>query len=84
MMRHNVVEEAVLEQWGLRVITEQDCPPEDALETFLGKLSNAVQEKQAEDALRLASSLPCANVGRSWGAKKTHGSSPTRLSFATS
>ncbi|WP_230529896.1 SIR2 family NAD-dependent protein deacylase [Microvirga roseola] len=46
MLRHNPVEEAVLEQWGLRVLTEKDCPPDQALEVFLTKLSEAVGKKK--------------------------------------
>jgi hypothetical protein len=45
MLQPNPIEEAVLEQWGLRVLTERDCPPEEALETFLAKLSDAVEER---------------------------------------
>ena len=45
MLRPNPVDEAVLEQWGLTVLTEPDCRPEDALETFLGKLAERVGEK---------------------------------------
>jgi hypothetical protein len=44
MLRPNPVEEAVLEQWGLRVLTERDCAPEEALETFLAKLGEAVSQ----------------------------------------
>jgi hypothetical protein len=44
MLRPNPVEEAVLAQWGLRVLTERECPPEEALETFLAKLCEAVEE----------------------------------------
>jgi SIR2-like domain len=43
MLRQNPVEEAVLEQWGLRVLTERDCPPGEALETFLAKLCEAIE-----------------------------------------
>ncbi|EIM26957.1 SIR2 family NAD-dependent protein deacylase [Microvirga lotononidis] len=43
MLRSNPVEQAVLEQWGLQVLTEKDCPSEQALETFLAKLSKAVE-----------------------------------------
>lgn len=42
MLRPNPVEQAVLEQWGLRVLMEKDCPPDQALETFLAKLCEAV------------------------------------------
>nr|WP_245416165.1 SIR2 family protein [Microvirga sp. 17 mud 1-3] len=42
MLRPNPIEEAVLQQWGLRVLTEPDCAPENALETFLTKLSRNV------------------------------------------
>jgi hypothetical protein len=35
----------VLGQWGLRVLTEKDCPPDQALEVFLTKLSKAVRQK---------------------------------------
>src|SRR5215216_8183805 len=44
MLRPNAVDEAVLEQWGIRVLTEPDCKPEEALETFLGKLAAEVGE----------------------------------------
>jgi hypothetical protein len=40
------VEQAVLEQWGLQVLMERDCPPEEALETFLTKLSDAVESEE--------------------------------------
>ncbi|QRM29381.1 SIR2 family protein [Microvirga sp. VF16] len=43
VLRPNPVEQAVLEQWGLQVLTEKDCPPEQALERFLAKLSEAVE-----------------------------------------
>ena len=49
MLRPNPVEQAVLEQWGLRVLMERDCPPEEALVTFLTKLCEAVEAKE-EDA----------------------------------
>lgn len=44
MLRPNPVEQAVLEQWGLRVLTEKDCPPEEALERFLTELSQSLEE----------------------------------------
>ncbi len=43
MMRPDRVEEAVLEQWGIRVITAQTDAPELALETFLSTLAQDVQ-----------------------------------------
>jgi SIR2-like domain len=46
MLRANPVEQAVLEQWGLQVLMEKDCPPEKALETFLSKLSDAVENEK--------------------------------------
>lgn len=46
MLRPNPVEQAVLEQWGLQVLTEKDCPPEQALERFLAKLSEAVEKEK--------------------------------------
>lgn len=45
MLRQNPVEEAVLGQWGLHVLTEESCPPEEALEIFLGKLCDAATAK---------------------------------------
>src|ERR687898_1012597 len=42
MMRPNPIEASVLEQWGLRVLTEPDCKPEEALEVFLEKLAGEV------------------------------------------
>jgi hypothetical protein len=49
MLRPNPVEEAVLEQWGLRVLTEENCAPEEALEVFLEKLSHAVHSSRDHD-----------------------------------
>jgi hypothetical protein len=46
MLKSNPIEEAVLEQWGLRVLTEKDCEPSEALEVFLRRLSEAVAEAQ--------------------------------------
>ncbi len=43
MLRPNPVEQAVLEQWGLTVLMERDCSPEEALVTFLAKLSEAIE-----------------------------------------
>jgi hypothetical protein len=42
MLRPNAVDETVLEQWGIRVLTEPDCKPDEALETFLEKLAESV------------------------------------------
>ena len=50
MLRPNPVEEAVLAQWGLRVLTERECPPEEALETFLAKLCEAVEDGEGEES----------------------------------
>ena len=44
MLCPNPVEEAVLAQWGLHVLTEEDGAPEEALEIFLGKLCDAVED----------------------------------------
>jgi hypothetical protein len=49
MMRPNPVEEAVLAQWGIRVMTE-GTEPEAALETFLSKLADAVGERRKDEA----------------------------------
>jgi hypothetical protein len=46
-LRPNPVEQAVLEQWGLRVLTEKDCPPQEALEVFLKKLREAVRKEDS-------------------------------------
>lgn len=46
MLRANPVEQAVLEQWGLQVLMEKECPPEKALEKFLAKLSKAVDKDE--------------------------------------
>lgn len=43
MMRPNPVEEAVLEQWGIRVITDQTGDPDHALESFLSQLAETVE-----------------------------------------
>jgi hypothetical protein len=45
MLRANPIEEAVLGQWGLKVLTEKECPPEQALEAFLTKLSKTVAKR---------------------------------------
>jgi hypothetical protein len=46
MLRPNPVEQAVLEQWGLRVLTEKDCAPEEALGVFLAKLCKAIAAEE--------------------------------------
>jgi hypothetical protein len=46
MMRPNPVEEAVLDQWGIRVITGDRNEPERALELFLSDLCKAVGAPQ--------------------------------------
>jgi hypothetical protein len=38
MLRANPVESAVLEQWGIRVLTDASADPEHALESFLARL----------------------------------------------
>jgi hypothetical protein len=43
MLRSDPIEEAVLNQWGIRVLTEQTDDQERALEQFLGKLLEAVE-----------------------------------------
>ena len=50
MLRPNPVDEAVLEQWGLRVLTEPNCKPEDALQTFLEKLAAEVGGRSGRKA----------------------------------
>jgi hypothetical protein len=44
MLRPNPIDQAVLEQWGIRVLTEPDCKPDEALEVFLEKLAADVGE----------------------------------------
>jgi hypothetical protein len=46
MLRSDPIEEAVLEQWGIRVLTEPNEGPEHALEHFLEKLSDAVADQE--------------------------------------
>lgn len=53
MLRPNPIDEAVLEQWGIRVLTEPGCAPEDALETFLEKLAAEVGAKAAKRSRKL-------------------------------
>lgn len=43
MMRPNPVEEAVLEQWGIRAVSEEADAPERALEIFLRRLRDRVR-----------------------------------------
>jgi hypothetical protein len=43
MMRPNAIEEAVLDQWGIRVITGDPRQTETALESFLTQLVAAVE-----------------------------------------
>ncbi len=45
MIRPNAIEEAVLEQWGIKVVTEENAEPEKALELFLEKLAGACGRK---------------------------------------
>ena len=54
MLRSNPVEQAVLEQWGLRVLTEKDCPPGKALEVFLTKLCTSVEKTDDTGHLELS------------------------------
>jgi hypothetical protein len=42
MMRSNPIEAAVLGQWGIQVITEENAASEQALETFLARLAEEV------------------------------------------
>ena len=53
MLRPNAVDEAVLEQWGIRVLTEPDCKPEEALETFLEKLADERRPARLAGAVAL-------------------------------
>jgi hypothetical protein len=48
MLRDDPIEEAVLEQWGIRAVTEPGVPPEHALESFLEKLLAAVRSDSAQ------------------------------------
>ena len=50
MLRPNPIDETVLEQWGLRVLTEPECEPEDALRTFLERLVQAVEQDEGSEA----------------------------------
>jgi hypothetical protein len=43
MIRPNPIEEAVLEQWGIRVITDATGKPDSALESFLSRLVEDVR-----------------------------------------
>jgi hypothetical protein len=52
MMRPNAIEEAVLDQWGIRVITGDAHQSGTALETFLSQLAEAVEAP--DEAERLA------------------------------
>jgi SIR2-like domain len=47
MMRPNPIEEAVLKQWGISMVTEDTDRPEDALEVFLTKLADEVGSSRA-------------------------------------
>jgi hypothetical protein len=47
MLRPDPIEQAVLEQWGIRVLSEECDDQEHALEYFLGKLLKAVEEQSA-------------------------------------
>jgi hypothetical protein len=42
MMRSNTIEEAVLAQWGIEVITQEDVEPERRLEAFLQRIADAL------------------------------------------
>jgi hypothetical protein len=44
MIRPNPIEETVLRQWGIRVVTDQSGDPDHALEKFLSSLAEAVGE----------------------------------------
>jgi SIR2-like protein len=44
MLRSNPVDKAVLEQWGITVLTEPHSQPETALQSFLEELVNDLEE----------------------------------------
>jgi hypothetical protein len=44
MLRPNPVDEAVLEQWGITVLTEPNSQPETALQRFLEGLANDMKQ----------------------------------------
>jgi hypothetical protein len=46
MMRHNPIEAAVLEQWGLQVISAEGAEPETALETFLERIAAMIEDEE--------------------------------------
>lgn len=46
MLRPNQIDETVLEQWGLRVLSEPECEPADALQSFLERLARAVRQQE--------------------------------------
>jgi hypothetical protein len=46
MMRPNPIEEAVLEQWGIKAISEDTEDPENALEIFLSTLKEHVDSDE--------------------------------------
>ncbi|KAA2235283.1 SIR2 family NAD-dependent protein deacylase [Salinarimonas soli] len=47
MMRASPIEEAVLEQWGIEVITQAGADPDRRLEAFLERIAEAVREESA-------------------------------------
>ncbi|MDQ4135488.1 MAG: SIR2 family protein [Pseudomonadota bacterium] len=51
MMRPNAIEEAVLDQWGIRVITGDPRQSNTALETFLTQLVEAVEASDEPEQL---------------------------------
>jgi SIR2-like domain len=44
MLRPSPIDQTVLEQWGIRVLSEPDCRPQEALESFLEKLATTVDQ----------------------------------------
>jgi hypothetical protein len=50
MPNPNPVQEAVLDRWGITVLSEEDNDPERALQLFLSKLKEAVDRLSASAA----------------------------------
>jgi hypothetical protein len=55
MLRPSPIDQTVLEQWGIRVLSEPDCKPEEALESFLETLATTVDEPGERETKPLTS-----------------------------
>jgi hypothetical protein len=80
MLRDDPIEQAVLEQWGIRAITESGVPQKHALERFLEKLLAAVRD---DSGLRLQKKVTKATTSKPAAGKRRPPSSAQHPSLGS-